>query len=95
MPTASHVKILLNRKIPLDLSLFIWYNVGTIKKGVVHMYWELSSEEVYTLSAREALSNEELDAIADDISFMDEMDEMAAASWELTIEMMENDPELA
>lgn len=59
------------------------------------MYWELSSEEVYTLSAREALSNEELDAIADDISFMDEMDEMVAANWELTIEMMENDPELA
>lgn len=59
------------------------------------MYWELSSEEVYTLSAREALSNEELDAIADDISFMDEMDEMAAANRELTIEMMENDPELA
>lgn len=59
------------------------------------MYWELSSEEVYTLSAREALSNEELDAIADDISFMDEMDEMAAANWELTIEMMESDPELA
>lgn len=59
------------------------------------MYWELSSEEVYTLSTRETLSNEELDAIADDISFMDEMDKMAAASWELTIEMMEHDPELA
>lgn len=95
MPTAFHVKILLNLKIPLDISLSIWYNIGTIKKGVVHMYWELSSEEVYTLSAREALSNEELDAITDDISFMDEMDEMAAANWELTIEMMESDPELA